>query len=198
MERLNLTHSFSELVWAGRSEHEWLRGEYAKVRRVLKEYAASRDISLSDLTLLLVCDDRDSSEISRPLSVFIDRLQRPSRYKQEVRSRLRRILRALWPPASSEEAVPIHSPASDHIPDFMVPILRHLPRHGKPGVSSERRMEYPLSEQGQLLLAVLLLVAERHSVTNLDAFFIDSRPVIYHTITQELPRVSGRACGQLS
>lgn len=187
MERQNLTRSFPDLVGAEVAKHKWLAGEYAKVRRVLKGYAASRELSLSNLTLLLVCDDRDSGEICQPLSAFIDGLPQPVRYKHEVRSRLRRILRALSSHASREPAVPVCLAAYDCFPEFIRPILPHLPRQGNPGVTPERRMELPLTEQGQLLLTVLLLVAERNCCANLEALLVGSRHLIYRAIKQEVP-----------
>jgi hypothetical protein len=181
--------SFAALVKDTAENYPWMLSTYEKVTGVLKFYAARRELSLTKLTLIHLCHDRDRTKLCPSLITFIDNLPNSKVYKSEIKSRLRRILKALS--ALPMKGATVSGPAPLLIPEVLNKLLPALPRqdtwsciHKKriPCTDEQGRMARPLTELGQGVLAVLIQVVEKNKITELDTLFSKHLPEIMRTV----------------
>jgi hypothetical protein len=194
MNTASLNLSFAELVKNAAGEHPWILSNYDKVKGVLKDYAARRELTLAKLTLLHLCNDRNRTALNSSLNAFIDKLPKSRSYKSELKSRLRRILKALSA-APDREATTLE-PTPLPIPEILHKLLPALPRQGYcPGsvmksmscTAGDRLLARPLTDRGQQTLAVLIQVVEEYEITDLDTLFFKHRAELWRTIRLMLP-----------
>jgi hypothetical protein len=180
-----LTKSFLSLL------PKELSGELSKVKKPLGLYATYRKTTPEKLTLLDLCDD--NGELSKYLLAFFETLVPSPRqnsrdnehYKQESKSRIRRLVKVVLSSVNSlEESTPylLHS----DVPPFMFPVLHTLPR-GKYHVNNRRmnpqpyaneeeineRLSLPLTDNGRVVLAGMLSIVEKHSLSTLESVLVD-------------------------
>jgi hypothetical protein len=194
MTTSSLNQSFAELVRSAAEKYPWILSNYEKVTGALNPYAALRGLSLTKLTLIHLCHDRDRTKLNPSLITFIDKLPISTDYRSEIKSRLHRILKALSAAPGQDAAV--QTPAPLTIPEVLYKLLPALPRQNPlsdfhknsiPCTNREERMSLPLTEMGQLALAVLIQVVEENEITNLDTLFFEHRSEIPRTVRATQP-----------
>jgi len=175
-----------------------IKSAYEKVRKVVKQYARHRSVSLSNLPVAYVMSDKGG--LHPELEKFIDRLERPQRrtparhkeYKEEARARLRSIVAILLNGGDSQGEEPVTAPHS-RVPDFMLPVLDAMPRVGGKRVKGKDesaklvRRQLPLSEVGRLLLPLLLKIAKKYKLEKYEPIFLDHYREVWQLIRETYP-----------
>lgn len=194
MTTSSLGQPFAELVKNVAEEYPRILSYYEKVTGILKGYAARRELSLTKLTLIHLCNDRDRTKLCPSLVTFIDKLPNSKDYKSEIKSRLHTILKVLSAPPGQKATVRVPEPLPT--PEVLGKLLPALPRqdswsgvHKKSILCSdeEGRMAVPLTELGQEALAVLIQVIEKNKITDLDKLFSEHLSEISRTIKLTQP-----------
>lgn len=199
MKSITIAQPFVSLVESKTEEFPWMMGTYQKVRKVVWLYATHRTLSLSNITLGDVMDDRGA--LHPDLEKFINKLTRPSGrtperhkdYKEEAKARIRRIVATLF-----EGITPRSNRAGElggePIPEFMLPVLDVMSRVGGwrlQGGDAESvrlaRRHLPLNEEDRLVLPCILRIVRKYELTTYEPVFTEHRLEAYQLVRDTYP-----------
>ena len=199
MNNLNISSPVVSLVSAASKELPWVKTEFPKVRKCLKLFAARQRVKLSELRLIDLTNGMGGAHPD--LLSHIESLkpspgqtrQRHKETKEEVRSRLGRIIGALTQHTALPSAADTTAAYADQVPDFMQEVLDRLPRIGGMGATRRwsnglaRRRLLPLTADANALLVISLKIVEGHDLTSYQPIFTEHRDEVKGLIRQLYP-----------
>jgi len=198
MKAITIAQPFANLVGINSEKFPWMGSAYAKVRKVVRQYATHRSVSLSKLPLADVMNE--TGGLHPELEKFINCFPRPQRrtparhkeYKEEAKARLRRVVAALSIGIVSRRQRAGDTP-HDKVADFMMPVLDVMSRVGGGRLQGtdesikRARSHLPLSEDDRLVLPLFLRMVKKYELTGYEAIFLEHRHEVYQLIRETYP-----------
>jgi hypothetical protein len=163
-----------------------------KVRGKIIAYGRSINVSINDLKVIQVADDRGS--LHKDLVSFIKNFsprsestpERIKKYRGEIYSDVERVVSGIFNQAINEQSLSLvdnenlsGSFLERQCPEWMAPLLAKLGRTtkltGRCSPQGAARLKYPLTSMAVELLDVLLRISRTNSCSSLESLLVDSR-----------------------
>ncbi len=161
-----------------------------KVRGKITDYARSINVSINDLKVMQVADDRGN--LHKNLVSFIRNFsprskstpERIKKYRGEIYSDVERVVSGIFTEATNREPSSLSnnekvsgSILEQQCPEWMEPLLIKLSRETKLvarlAPQGAARRNYPLTSNSIALLDVLLRISQTHSCSSLKSLLVD-------------------------
>jgi len=198
-----ITLSLLKIIEEMSSENPAIASTYSKVRSILRKYAASKSIKISELRITDLYNEDGTLQIK--IMKFISRLDSPKKrtpvrhklYKEEARSNLNRLFRLINGIDSAlSEKFSKQSFLEANTPDLLKSVICLLPRSKslderlsvdiqKLNLSSRTMM--PLTESAQYVLRILIEVTERYQPDTLEELFNTYNSELRITVKKTAP-----------
>lgn len=172
MEEFVLARNLAEALSEAKTRLPPLSSNHAKLRPVFESFALSIGLTDSKLRVLDICDE--GGDVSKRLSHFIYHIYPANEiYRGQINSRVKYLIRALTGADPKEVEAGTFSLLTGDLPEYMLPLLRVLPRDVPQGHlrqnrhHAETRLQYRLSRNGLQLLSGCLDVHKQYRITSL-------------------------------
>lgn len=157
---------------------------WKKTGGILNSYAKTLNLTKNQITVIDIFDENSESDISLNLANFIKKTDKEKKYKEQLITGVRAIVQAVCH---------LHRDKSDSsdksiVPEFFKPVMPYLWRNGKcPNFKLSERLNYSLSEDGQIFLSAVLDFIGEYNIESIESFFIDHRFLLYKKFRQKYP-----------